>query len=102
VEPPVNECPVNFHISMESHSINLNNCVLKVRPPVGIESARLKHPYRLVAGSLESEAVKVLTAPDVTEEPFMDIEREFTHGVLLCTTEIPRPTTLGREDQEKN
>jgi hypothetical protein len=72
---------VNFHITVKCRAVDPNNCIAKVGSAIAVEPARLEYLHRLVAGGLESEAVKILTAPDMAEEPFMNIEREFTHGV---------------------
>jgi hypothetical protein len=79
VELPIAQCSMDFHIAVVGCSVDSNNCVAKVGTSVSIERACFKYTYNLLLRGFECEAVEVLTAPDVTEEPFMNIEREFTH-----------------------
>ena len=82
VESPIDKCPVNFHIAAIGCSVNSNNRVTKVGSSIGIEDSGLKYPHRPAISCFESKAMKILAAPDMAKEPFMDIEREFTHGKL--------------------
>jgi 4-hydroxy-3-methylbut-2-en-1-yl diphosphate synthase IspG/GcpE len=80
MESPIDKRPVNFHIAVIGCSVNSNNRVTKVGSSIGIEGSGLEYPHRPAISCFESEVIKILAAPDMAKEPFMNIEREFTHG----------------------
>ena len=80
VESPIDKCPVNFYIAVIGCSVNSNNRVAKVGSSIGIEVTGLDYLHRPAISCFEAKVIKILAAPDMAEEPFMNIEREFTHG----------------------
>ena len=79
MELPICDGSVKLHVAVICGFPDLNDRIAKIRSPIGIHPPRPEHLNRLIVGCPEGEAVEILTAPDVAEEPLMNVERELSH-----------------------